>query len=439
MDLKKFLKAYIKPMESKSSPSQPSTTVLLTWLMKLTKLPELTPPQMTAKLRPKIKQRELLRRELLLMTRELKMTKQLKLLKMLKLLAAWTNATLPQDLSCEQRSDANQSSNHTATPNQQVIASERPTERPVLRGLLQETANKPTSNLKKHVLLLEDKLKAASWNRPRKLWQKQEGWWYEISKEHPMEEEQTRHLKSDAQEEEETCQGCNHSRRQQQHHRVWQQKEATKEALCLIWVEEGRARRQLVQIKLIAERETQESYGFLPNPKISIHLNAHQVLEDTPPDVYFSHFTNKTFHDLTPGKSLPAAAKYLLGFRLKLIPVPKKLLWLIDINEGVDCFNQDMFLKFHFAGDDNEDDKRPYKKLQVKSTWKPDQPPCKILSRLSAFSSAMGRQFTPQMWKVEPNHVSSWNSWENLYKQECDNRSRGQEHWSCWSGCQAIH
>ena len=77
---------------------------------------------------------------------------------------------------------------------------------------------------------------------------------------------------------------------------------------------------------LIAERETQESYGFLPDPKVSIHLNARHVLGNTSPDVYFSHFTNKIFHDLTSGKSLPAAAQYLLGFGLKFILVPKKLL-----------------------------------------------------------------------------------------------------------------
>jgi hypothetical protein len=114
---------------------------------------------------------------------------------------------------------------------------------------------------------------------------------------------------------------------------------------------------------LIAERETRESYGFLPDPEISIHLNAHHVLGNTSPDVYFSHFTNKTFHDLTSDKSLPAAAQYLLGFGLKFIPVPKKLLQPIDIYQGIDCLDRDMFLKIHFAGDDGKNDKQPHKKL----------------------------------------------------------------------------
>ena len=125
---------------------------------------------------------------------------------------------------------------------------------------------------------------------------------------------------------------------------------------------------------LLAERETQESYGFLPDPKVSIHLNARHVLGNTSPDVYFSHFINKTFHDLTSGKSLPAAAQYLLGFGLKFIPVPKKLLRPIDIDQGIDRFDQDMFLKIHFAGDDDETTS-PTKKMRVKSKWIPDQPP----------------------------------------------------------------
>ena len=44
----------------------------------------------------------------------------------------------------------------------QVVASERPVERPVLRGLIQETANKSTSDLEKRLKSLEEKLKAAT-------------------------------------------------------------------------------------------------------------------------------------------------------------------------------------------------------------------------------------------------------------------------------------
>jgi hypothetical protein len=148
---------------------------------------------------------------------------------------------------------------------------------------------------------------------------------------------------------------------------------------------------QLAQIDLTAEREVQELHGFLPDPKTSIHLNACHVLGDTSPDVYFSHFTNKTFHDFTPGKSLPVAAAFLLGFRKKFFLVPKKSLGLREINEGIDCFDCDMFLKIHFAGDGEDD--IPYEKLRRKSTWKPDQLPNKILSQLSKFECVMKKQF----------------------------------------------
>jgi len=121
------------------------------------------------------------------------------------------------------------------------------------------------------------------------------------------------------------------------------------------------------------------------------------VLGDTSPDAYFSHFTNKTFHDLTPGKSLPAAAAFLLGFGLKFIPIPKKSLRLNEIDEGIDRFDRDMFLKIHFAGDDEDDETQ--EKLRVKSSWKPDQPPNRILSRLSKFECAMQKQFIPRRGK----------------------------------------
>jgi hypothetical protein len=104
----------------------------------------------------------------------------------------------------------------------------------------------------------------------------------------------------------------------------------------------------------------------------------HVMCLEIRPRMFTSHFTNKTFHDLTPGKFLPAAAAFLLGFGLKFIPLPKKSLRLREINEGIDRFDHDMFLKVHFAGDGEGD--ISYKKLRVKSTWKPDQLPNKILS-----------------------------------------------------------
>jgi hypothetical protein len=176
------------------------------------------------------------------------------------------------------------------------------------------------------------------------------------------------------------------------------------------------ATHQLTQIDLTAEREVQELYGFLPNHKTSIHFNAHRVLGDTSPDVYFSHFTNKTFLDLNPGKSLPVAAAFLLGFGLKFIPIQKKSLRLNKIDEGINRFNRDMFLKIHFAGDDEDDE--PYEKLQVKSTWKPDQPPNKIPSRLSKFECTMKKQLVPCHGKPNLTKFQA-----GILKKICNNKN----------------
>ena len=50
----------------------------------------------------------------------------------------------------------------TAQQVAQVVASERPAKRPVLWGLIQETASKSTSDIEKCLQSLEDKLKAAT-------------------------------------------------------------------------------------------------------------------------------------------------------------------------------------------------------------------------------------------------------------------------------------
>ena len=81
---------------------------------------------------------------------------------------------------------------------------------------------------------------------------------------------------------------------------------------------------QLAQIDNLAMREILNNYRFIPDPRISTHLNARHVLGNTPTGAYLSHFTNQKFHDLTTKKSIPAAVATVLGFGLKFIPVPKK-------------------------------------------------------------------------------------------------------------------
>jgi hypothetical protein len=94
-----------------------------------------------------------------------------------------------------------------------------------------------------------------------------------------------------------------------------------------------------VQIDILATREIETNYRFIPNTNISTHLNAHHVLGNTPTGVYFTHFINKHFHDLTTKKSIPATAATVLGFGLKFIPIPKKCIHQDDVDKAVKQFN----------------------------------------------------------------------------------------------------
>ncbi len=124
------------------------------------------------------------------------------------------------------------------------------------------------------------------------------------------------------------------------------------------------------------------------------------MLGHTPTGVYFTHFTNKHFHNLTTKKSIPAKAATVLGFGLKFIPVPKKSLHQDDINEAVKQFDRDFYLKVFLAdGDANSDDKEPIEKLQVNSVWKPNQPPHKITKHIGNFEGAITRNFRPHRGK----------------------------------------
>ena len=110
--------------------------------------------------------------------------------------------------------------------------------------------------------------------------------------------------------------------------------------------------------------------------------------------VYFTHFTNKQFHDLTTKKSIPAAAATVLGLGLKFIPVPKKSIRPDDIDEALKQFDRDFYLNVHFADDNaDSDNEEPIEKLQVNSKWMPDQPPFDITQRLGNFEGAITRNF----------------------------------------------
>ncbi len=140
----------------------------------------------------------------------------------------------------------------------------------------------------------------------------------------------------------------------------------------------------------------QANFGFVLIIFISIHLNARHGLGETPTGVYFTHFTNKQFHDLTTKKSIPDAAATVPGLGLKFIPVPKKSIGPDDIDEALKQFDRDFNLNVHFTNDDaDSDNEEPIEKLQVNSKWMPDQPPFDITQRLSNFEEAITRNFRP--------------------------------------------
>jgi hypothetical protein len=69
------------------------------------------------------------------------------------------------------------------------------------------------------------------------------------------------------------------------------------------------------------------------------------LLGKTPTGAYFSHFTNKQFHDLTSSKSILTAAATILSFGLKFIPVPKKSICQDNVDEAIKRFDCNFYLK----------------------------------------------------------------------------------------------
>jgi hypothetical protein len=243
---------------------------------------------------------------------------------------------------------------------------------------VQETATKTTSAMEHRIQSLQDQLKAVSCNTKAK--KSRATGHKKKTSEYPEEQWHPRCLQEISPQEiysqEIYFQGiCWCSRRKQQRFRVRQRKEEAKKMQCFIWWEEGQKSHKLAQIDQHATRETRKNFEFVPNITISIHLNAPHVLCKTLTGVYFTHFTNKQFHDLTMKKSIPAAAATVLSLGLKFIPVPKKSICPDDIIEALKWFDRDFYLNVHFADDDaDSDNEEPIEKLQVNSKWMPDQP-----------------------------------------------------------------
>ena len=65
------------------------------------------------------------------------------------------------------------------------------------------------------------------------------------------------------------------------------------------------------------------NYGFVPDLSSSTRQNSIRVLGDMSPSAYFDRPHHLEFHDFTPGRQLPPAAKLILGLSYKFNPRPK--------------------------------------------------------------------------------------------------------------------
>ena len=150
---------------------------------------------------------------------------------------------------------------------------------------------------------------------------------------------------------------------------------------------------------------TRSKFGFVPDVSVSPFRNAVRLRASHENLLCFPFISNLAFHDLTPGKIAPQAAKSLLGSGSKFICTPAKTTG--DISASIDRMDRDMRLRVFFAIDvddddlfactDNGSDQNSHKsKLYVKSDWTPsvNEVPNWVCQRLSKFFSRCQRLFT---------------------------------------------
>ena len=149
------------------------------------------------------------------------------------------------------------------------------------------------------------------------------------------------------------------------------QKQKSKPPLKQIQQEEQDIQNKDRQIGQLIRMKVREAYVFLPSSQ-SIFNNACYILHNMSIWYCFARPTNLTFHDLTPGKIMPPAAKSLLGLSMKFIPTPK--LTTHHMMPSLNRFQQDLVVKAYWVGDESlasltSLNKTP--KLYVRSKWSP--------------------------------------------------------------------
>jgi ribosome-associated translation inhibitor RaiA len=149
----------------------------------------------------------------------------------------------------------------------------------------------------------------------------------------------------------------------------------------------------------LATGQVKKQYGFVPDPSVTPFRNAVRLHQSGNVNS-LPMPSNMAFHDLTPTKCAPRAAKALLGLGSKFIPTPK--FTTASIEPSTLRFQRDFFLKVIFAIDEPEEQALAYtefdkirSKLYVKSKWEPTElhVPNWACLRLSRFINRVSRLF----------------------------------------------
>ena len=135
-----------------------------------------------------------------------------------------------------------------------------------------------------------------------------------------------------------------------------------------------------------------ESYGFLPNERMSAKQNALVILTTMEKWFYFFRPTNLAFHDLTIGKVAPRALQSLLGLGVNFCPTPLRP--TLNIEKSMQHFERDLHIRSVFAG---SEDLLPLSnpKIYVRSKWTPPSRDhsLSLKRRLRTFRKALKPKF----------------------------------------------
>lgn len=174
-------------------------------------------------------------------------------------------------------------------------------------------------------------------------------------------------------------------------------------------------------------------YGFQPDLSVTpfrnaVRLHNSNMLHNLPIP------SNLAFHDLTPTKCAPPAAKSLLGLGSKFIPTPSFTTCDKMMEKTVARFTRDFYIKVIYGNDESEEDAlawadhdtyRP--KLYVKSKWNPTalDVPSWACNRLAKFVNRVERLFrkrkaSSNLLPFQESLMKSLLDDENLFYPETD-------------------